>query len=126
MSADEHAVGPKLLALEDCVKDIMRLIAKARQAERFQQESDSIAKKLSTGFDEYGNRRVSDDLVPVCKEINARIAAEVRIEFIRRRDQKIIIIASELGEIRKSLPELAGAACLELAAMARDMAESAL
>lgn len=121
MSNRTHELGPKFKALADTLRLIAAMVEKANAAENFQTRSALVAKNLSTGFDRYGNREVSDDLLPVCKDINARIAAAVTAEFEARRDQEIERLAASIESIRTTLPDLAAKACVEVGTLCRDM-----
>ena len=123
MSNRTHTLGPKFKALSDTLRQVIAMVEKANDAENYQNRSAAVARSLSVGFDQYGNRQVQDDLMVVCKDINARIAAEVTAEFEARRDQEISCLAAAIDSLRISLPDLAAKACVELGATARDMRE---
>ena len=123
MSVRQHTFGPKVAALRKAIGEIDALLQKANDAERYQASAAIVAKKASVGWDKYGNREISEHMIPTAKAINTRIAEEFEIEFKARRDAEIERLSAEIDSARIALPDLAAKACVELGVLAREMKE---
>jgi hypothetical protein len=77
---------------------------------------------MKVGYDEYGNRRITDALLPSAERINkviqTELAAQVELEYAERCQA----VANEIDALRVTLPGLAAQACVEIGALSRDIA----
>lgn len=123
MSVRKHTFGQKVSALRKAMEEIGELLAAANSAENYQARASNLAKQCSVGWDRYGNREVSSDLVGTAKAINERVAEEFTAEFKARRDAEIARLSAQIDSARIALPDLAAKACVELGILAREMKE---
>ena len=81
---------------------------------------------MKVGFDEYGNRRVSEDILPWANRVNAEIKARLIAEVEAQNAADMRTRALRLEELRAVIPQLAAQASIELGCQARDIARRAL
>jgi hypothetical protein len=113
------------IELASTLSRIHALISSIPTLEQKKASASEYYRSMQVGFDEYGNRRVSEALVPHAQRANAIIKAEcvaaVEAEF---RDQ-LNAAAAQIENLRVSLPQLAAKACVELAQTSRELREQA-
>lgn len=105
--------------LNDAIIEINRIIGASKTDEASFYRVQDQMKKLQVGFDHYGNRQVSEEMVPWAKAINSRVQAELTAQAaanFKRGQQKA---AARLEALRAILPSLAAKAAIELGVEAR-------
>jgi hypothetical protein len=113
------------IELASALSKIHALITSVPTIEQKKASAWEYYKAMQVGFDEYGNRRISEALVPHAQRANAIIKAECVAAVEDEFREKVDAVAAELEALRVILPQLAAKACIELGQTARHLKEKA-
>jgi hypothetical protein len=111
--------------LSDAIREARGLIETVATAQDKASRVYNFMKELVVGFDQYGNRRVSEDLAPWASRVNAEIKekliAEVEAQNVADLRRRVL----RLEELRSVIPQLAAQASIELGCQAREIQANA-
>lgn len=99
------------------------LISSVPTIEQKKASASEYYKAMKVGFDEYGNRRIPEALVPHAQRANEIIKAECVAAVEAEFRENVDAIAAEIEALRVIIPQLAAKACIELGQTARQLKE---